>query len=86
MHREEASDLFYEYLSAKALKHEFILNTPLPRKQKHPNYNSLDNCFQVDKNPMGSEEHHWDLPNDHVRVKPFEALDLIMASASTRFN
>ena len=86
MHIDEASDLFYECVSIVASKYNFISNTDLSRKRKHPNYRSLDSYFQVDGKSMGSEGHHSYLRKDDFRVKYFEALDLIMSTIRTRFD
>ena len=83
MHTDEASDLLYECVLVKVSKHEFILDPVLSRKRKHPNYKSLDSYFQVDGQPMLSERHCLNLPKVGLRVRYFEALDLIMVSLRT---
>ena len=48
MWTDEVSDLFYERISVKALKQEFISNPALSRTQKHSHYKLLDSYFQLD--------------------------------------
>ena len=43
MREDGTSDLLYECVSAKASKHEIILNSALPKQQNHLNYKSHDN-------------------------------------------
>ena len=86
MRTDEASDLFYECVSVKASKHEFISMTALSRKQKHPNCKLLDSYFQVDGKPVRSEGQDSNLPKDNFRVNNLEALDLIMTYIRTRFD
>ena len=86
MRTDEAFDFFYECISVKPSKHEFISNTALSRKRKHPNGKSLDSYLQVNGKLMGSAGHHSNLPPDNFRVKYFEALDLIMPDIRTRFD
>ena len=85
MRIDKVSNLFYECISVNSSKNPFIPNTALYSHQKHPNYKSLDSSFQVDGKSMGSEGHS-NLPKDDFRVRYFTALDLIMASISTRFD
>ena len=87
MRIDEASDLLHDCVSDKASKHEFISNSALSRKEKHPNYELLDSYFQVDGKLMRrTEEHHPNLPKDDFREKYFKALNLVMASIRARFN
>ena len=86
MRTDKASDLFYECVSVRASKHEFISITDLSRKQKHSNYILLDSYFQLDGKPMRSEGQDSNLLKDNFRVNNFKALDLIMTYMRTRFD
>ena len=73
-------------MSKKALDYPFINKAALLRNIKRPNYESLDNYFQVEGYSDSANTYHPTTPEQYFRQQYFENLDLIRSSIKDRFN
>ena len=79
-------DAFYESTKMKTERFDFVEHLTLPRKQKTPNYKTLEQYFVVDGLPQGAEAHHPSNPKEHYRQMYFEVLDSIITVIEDRFD
>ena len=64
---DEEAELFFKTVSKKALDYPFINKAALPRKRKRPNYESLDNYFQVEGYSNSAKTYHPTTPEQYFR-------------------
>ena len=83
---DEEAELFFKTVSKKSLDYSFINEAALPRKTKRPNYEYLDNYFQVKGYSNKANIYHPTTPEEYFWQQYFENLHLIIPSIKDRFN
>ena len=83
---DEEAELFFKTVSKKSLDYSFINEAALPRKTKRPNYEYLDNYFQVKGYSNKANIYHPTTPEEYFWQQYFENLHLIISSIKDRFN
>ena len=73
-------------MSKKALDYPFINKAALLRNIKRPNYESLDNYFQVEGYSDSANTYHPTTPEQYFRQQYFKNLDFIISSIKDHFN
>ena len=87
MRNEQSAELFFEKVSKKASSFDFIQKPILPRKQRNPNYKTMNDYFHVDGclEDKTTETYYPTTAKEHYHGLYYEVLDAIISAIQERF-
>ena len=80
MRNIDSADCFLKTVTQKAVNHNFINESILPRKRKSPNYKSLNDFFIAEGQSSKAQPYFPSSSKERYRAIFFEVLDLIINS------